>query len=153
MSEDALIRLENLRELGLGPAELKRAVGSSYQYWNDLLDGKKSFGEKAARKIEEALGMVRGALDIPGFSRNENDAMERKSPTAVKPVVGSQVASLAQALEFLANYFAGLESSDRKEAMRQISTLTDEPERHAKIAAAIEAMAGTAFAQGRQKAA
>ena len=66
MSEDALIRLGNLRKLGLGPADLSAAVGSSYQYWRDLLAGQKSFGEKAARKIEEALKLNRGWLDDAG---------------------------------------------------------------------------------------
>lgn len=63
MSDDALIRLENLKALNLGPTELSASVGSSYQYWRDLLAGHKSFGEKAARKIEEKLGLPRGSLD------------------------------------------------------------------------------------------
>jgi phage repressor protein C with HTH and peptisase S24 domain len=70
MSDDALIRLENLRALNIGPTELSAAVGSSYQYWRDLLAGKKSFGEKAARKIEDGLGLTRGSLDISGDSRS-----------------------------------------------------------------------------------
>lgn len=64
MSDDALIRLENLKALNLGPGELSASVGSSYQYWRDLLAGHKSFGEKAARKIEEKLGLARGSLDV-----------------------------------------------------------------------------------------
>lgn len=63
MSDDALIRLENLRKTKKTAVELAASVGSSYQYWRDLLDGKKSFGEKAARKIEGALGLPRGWLD------------------------------------------------------------------------------------------
>lgn len=64
MSDDALIRLQNLRALGLSPTELSKDVGSSYQYWRDLLAGKKSFGEKAARNIEEKLQLSRGHLDM-----------------------------------------------------------------------------------------
>jgi hypothetical protein len=64
MSEDALIRLSNLKALGYGPSELVKNVGSSYQYWRDLLAGNKSFGEKAARNIEEKLGLSRGQLDL-----------------------------------------------------------------------------------------
>lgn len=63
MSDDALIRVENLRKTGKTAAELASTVGSSYQYWRDLLDGKKSFGEKIARKIEAKLGLPRGWLD------------------------------------------------------------------------------------------
>ena len=66
MGEDALIRLENLRATKLGPSELSLRAGGRSSYWSDMLAGKKSFGEKAARKIEEALGMPRGALDKPG---------------------------------------------------------------------------------------
>jgi len=63
MSDNALIRLQNLHALGLGPTELVQQVGSTYPYWRDLLAGKKSFGEKIARRIEEALKLNRGYLD------------------------------------------------------------------------------------------
>jgi hypothetical protein len=67
VSEDKLIRLENLRRLckdrSLGPRELEEAVGGRYTYWRDLLAGEKSFGEKAARKIEESLKLPRNWLD------------------------------------------------------------------------------------------
>ena len=68
MVEDALIRLENLRALGHTPRELILRVGNSYAYWHDLLAGRKSFGEKAARNIEAKLGLVRGSLDLVGFA-------------------------------------------------------------------------------------
>lgn len=72
MSDDALIRLTNLKALGLGPTELSSRVGSSYQYWRDLLAGNKSFGEKAARNIEEKLSLVRGCLDMEdGLNRSK----------------------------------------------------------------------------------
>lgn len=77
MSEDALIRLANLRALDRAPADLAREVGNSYQYWRDLLAGKKSFGEKAARNIEEKLGLTRGALDVP------NGVQERSGDTTI----------------------------------------------------------------------
>lgn len=66
MSEDASIRRENLNRLKIGAKELSEKVGGRYTYWRDLLtDSKKSFGEKAARKIEEKLGLPRGSLDLP----------------------------------------------------------------------------------------
>jgi len=60
---DSLIRLENLRRLNKTAKELELAVGGRYTYWHDMLAGTKSFGEKAARKIEEKLGLVRGQMD------------------------------------------------------------------------------------------
>lgn len=64
MSEDALIRRANLKALGLSPRELANRVGNSYQYWRDLMETDKSFGEKTARNIEEKLGLERGRLDL-----------------------------------------------------------------------------------------
>lgn len=64
MSEDALIRRANLKNLGLSPRELSGRIGHSYQYWRDLLETNKSFGEKTARNIEEKLGLPRGQLDL-----------------------------------------------------------------------------------------
>jgi hypothetical protein len=71
MSDDRLIRVQNLNGLcaqrDWGPADLVREAGSSYSYWRDLLLGYKSFGEKAARSIEERLGLTPcGVLDQPG---------------------------------------------------------------------------------------
>lgn len=63
MSEDALIRLENLKRLKLDASALSNKVGSRTSYWHDLLAGKKSFGEKVARKIEEKLSLSRLSLD------------------------------------------------------------------------------------------
>lgn len=78
MSDDALIRLANLKALGHGPADLVRLVGSSYPYWRDLLAGNKSFGEKAARNIEEKLGLPRGCLDLAdGCGIQNSDSTNR----------------------------------------------------------------------------
>jgi hypothetical protein len=63
MNDDALIRLSNLKALGLTAKLLEQQVGGRYTYWRDLLAGQKSFGEKIARKIEEAMGYPRGYLD------------------------------------------------------------------------------------------
>lgn len=69
-SDDSLIRRKNLRRL---MAERKWATADlqpklqygRYTYWRDLLEegSSKSFGEKAARRIEEAAGLPRGWLD------------------------------------------------------------------------------------------
>lgn len=73
--ETAEIRRRNLlrlleRDFGGNKSELARAYDSENpkpQYFSDLLrkDSGKSFGEKAARKIEERTGLLPGQLDIP----------------------------------------------------------------------------------------
>lgn len=77
MSEDALIRLRNLKSLKLSARELSERIGGRYTYWRDLLEGDKSFGEKAARKIEAALDLPRGWLDGDGEppSKHPEEAM------------------------------------------------------------------------------
>jgi hypothetical protein len=63
VADDSLIRLKNLRRLNLSATELSARVGGRYTYWRDMLAGKKSFGEKISRKIEEQLDLARGSLD------------------------------------------------------------------------------------------
>jgi phage repressor protein C with HTH and peptisase S24 domain len=50
--------------------ELAQRLGSSYSYWRDMLAGIRSFGEKAARRIEQGLGLPNRWLDEP-HDRNE----------------------------------------------------------------------------------
>ena len=85
MSEDALIRLRNLKSLKLSATELSSRVGSRYTYWRDLLEGQKSFGEKIARKIEAAMGLPRGWMDgdgEPPSAHKEEAAQAGLSPVA-----------------------------------------------------------------------
>ncbi|WP_161728076.1 hypothetical protein [Methylibium sp. T29] len=71
MSDERLIRLELLKQVMKdrkinGPSGLLDACGySTYPYWRDLLAGIKTFGEKAARRIEDSLEpkLPRGYLD------------------------------------------------------------------------------------------
>jgi hypothetical protein len=94
MAEDATIRRTNLRRLFAvrrwGAADLVKAAGKTYSYWNDLLKSdKKSFGEKAARSLESALGLPRGWLDqaeaeVPAAATSaagEPQAAYRQAPT------------------------------------------------------------------------
>lgn len=85
MSDDALIRRENLRALNISATDLVKSVGSSYQYWRDLMAGKKSFGEKAARRIEEGVGLPRGSLDVPGIKPLEK--LTEVPPPVDEPVL------------------------------------------------------------------
>lgn len=67
-----MIRRTNLQRLAAarswGPSELSSHIGGRYSYWSDMLrDGShKSFGERAARNIEERLDLPRGWLDQEG---------------------------------------------------------------------------------------
>lgn len=98
MSEDALIRLENLKALKLGPTELSLRVGSRTSYWSDLMAGRRSFGEKVARKIEAGLNLPRGSLDEPPESRVTiiDSSVVATSP---KPILSNLALSLATMLD------------------------------------------------------
>ena len=75
MNEDSLIRRENLKLLKLTPKLLSDTVGGRPSYWSDMLNNDtKSFGEKIARKVEAAHGLVRGSLDEPGGAKRDTDA-------------------------------------------------------------------------------
>lgn len=89
MSDDALIRLENLRALNISATDLVKSVGSSYQYWRDLMAGNKSFGEKAARRIEEGVGLPRGSLDDPMTARVSGNTVKYSSEPARPVITGS----------------------------------------------------------------
>lgn len=69
MSEDALIRLQNLRSYCAarkwGPADLASNTGRSKSQCSDMLRGQKSFGEKIARDFEQRLGLPRNWFDQP----------------------------------------------------------------------------------------
>ena len=96
MSDDAGIRLENLKKLKLGAADLRDRLGSSYSLWSDLIKGRKSFGEKLARRIEEGLVLPRGWLDaasdeVPVLP--PLDQRRQMPQSARRPDVGSAVES------------------------------------------------------------
>ena len=55
--------------------------------------------------------------------------------------------TLAQLLEGLSDYLVEMDMDDRRSAVRQIAELADTPQRHAKIAASITAMAPPAAFQ------
>lgn len=65
MSDDALIRRQNLRKLGKTATELATLGIGKYSYWAAMLaeGSTKAFGEKAARQLEERLKLARGSLD------------------------------------------------------------------------------------------
>ena len=72
-AEDSEIRLANFKALWDAqrwtPALLASNCGSSASQWSDLYYGRKSFGEKIARKIESGMNLVRLSLDDPEGAR------------------------------------------------------------------------------------
>lgn len=52
-------------ECGGNRNELARRIGRSPSQTNDMLNGRKSFGEKIARAIEDQIGKPHGWLDLP----------------------------------------------------------------------------------------
>jgi hypothetical protein len=94
MSDDSLIRLENLKSLKLTARELSEKVGGRISYWNDMLSGNKSFGEKIARKIEEKLGLPRGSLDLV-------DGEAVIAQAAIKPPASPEAMMLAHLFDEL----------------------------------------------------
>lgn len=67
MAVDAEIRRENFRTIcrarGLTPSLAAERYGRRVSFWSDLLNGRKAFGEKLARAIEEQMGLAPLALD------------------------------------------------------------------------------------------
>ena len=87
MSEEAVIRLENLKRLKLGAIELKARLGRGPSFWSDLLRGKKSFGEKLARDLEEGLQLPRGWLDAVGAELPASTNVERQAHNVSLPTL------------------------------------------------------------------
>lgn len=88
VSDEKLIRVRALKSVlaGRGIPAAKQAAylalnaGSGRKsYWSGVLGGHRSFGEKAARGLEESLGLPRGTLDDPGPER------EPTQPPVVRP--------------------------------------------------------------------
>lgn len=93
-SDDTLIRRQNLRKLMAirqwAVADLNGNLGwGRYTYWRDLLENPdKSFGEKVARKIEEAAKDVpRGWLDMDHSASDQPISVQApRSGNAPPPV-------------------------------------------------------------------
>ena len=68
MADDAAIRLANFKAYwgdSWSPSAAARLLWGTPSLWSDLYNGRKSFGEKIARQIEEKLGLTRLSLDDP----------------------------------------------------------------------------------------
>jgi len=160
MSEDALIRLENLKRMNKTPKELEMAVGGRYTYWHDMLAGTKSFGEKAARKIEEKLGLYRGQLD----QENSISAATLTAPTGTLSAAGSAskqwpaTVNTAQCatdtiaiVDTLLDKMAATDQTDRAMIGATLAALAANPHDAKKRDLLLQMLDSSAFAEVRQK--
>lgn len=138
MSDDALIRLENLAALGRSPSDLSRLTGKSYQYWRDLLAGKKSFGEKAARNIEEKLGLLRGCLDVSEGCIGRELKMNAVAPPEVGAITRIGPTTPRQALDTLGALISEADDLTRDQIKPLFARMCDEPGRIPEILKRIE---------------
>jgi transcriptional regulator with XRE-family HTH domain len=137
MNDDALIRLANLKALNLTPKDLSDRVGGRVSYWADLLRGEKSFGEKAARKIEEQLGIPRLSLDTA-------DADEPiPTPRAITEETLPEPDALYEALEVLSKALAELDEEARSLVGHSLSRLAQDPSKLSNISQHIRTLVFT----------
>lgn len=81
MADDAAIRRKNLNRFmhaaGLKPSDMAVRFYGRVSYWSDLArDSAKPFGEKAARRLEEAAGLPRLWLDTPDAALEASEQMK-----------------------------------------------------------------------------
>lgn len=163
MSDDALIRRENLKALNRSATELSALLGSRYTYWRDLLNGSKSFGERAARRIEEGLGLPRGALDKPNKGKNHGNPGLPLSETSTnvdddgaKGVIPIAMpyspTNLSATILLLGSLLGALDHRSRKMIGLLLTDLAESPDDAQDVAAKASALATTQRAVTKNKA-
>lgn len=128
MSDDAAIRRANLRRISTDANVLRdRAGRGGYSYWAALLNGSKSFGEKAARSIEADLQLPRGWLDqahadaAPPVAREEPARFTAVPPKPAAP-------ALEQALPVVLEALARLPAARAVSVRAQLDLVMGHPE-------------------------
>lgn len=82
----AAIRRRNLRARVKAPAELQSVLGGRPSYWSDLLrDEDKAFGEKVARRIEEARDWPDKCVDEDGDASDQSQTRVAHPPCPQSP--------------------------------------------------------------------
>lgn len=149
MSDDALIRLQNLKATDLTPTVLAKRVGGRTSYWSDLLRGQKSFGEKVARKVEEKLGWPRGCLDddggCPEIAGTSDDGGasdgQNASPSLIPTKVTYSPSNLNSTIVLLGNLLGALDDRSRKMLGHLLGDLAAAPDEAQDIANKASALA------------
>jgi hypothetical protein len=152
MSDDALIRLSNLKATGVTAKQLEAVKVGRYTYCRDLLAGQKSFGEKAARKIEEKMGWPRGCLDTDegcnlhsssGQSSSAREPLRRdtEEPNSTIPTaVTYSPSNLKTTILLLGNLLGALDKRSREiigSMLKDLALHTDDAQDIADKAAAL----------------
>jgi len=167
MSDDALIRLSNLKATGVTAKQLQARGIGRYTYCRDLLAGHKSFGEKAARKIEEKMGWPRGCLDAddgcPPTEQTEVLQEDQRSeasterdgdtedPTSIPIAVTYTPKNLKATILLLGNLLGALDQRSRKLIGHLLSDLADSPDDAQDVADKASALATTQKAVTKDK--
>lgn len=155
MSDDALIRISNLKAMGVTAKQLQEAGIGRYTYCRDLLAGQKSFGEKIARKIEEKMGWPRGCLDsdygcdTKSYKPGETLQVSRESdgdtltPTTIPTEVTYTRSNLKSTILLLGNLLGALDQRSRKMIGHLLSELAESPDDAQDVAEKASALATT----------
>lgn len=155
VAEDSQIRLTNLRLLlasrGLSVAGASRQFGRSVSFWSDMLNGRKSFGERLARRIEEQAQLPRGALDRP-LARDELPtpdvlvASEPPGPWGASP----QSRSRSLSLEAFLTQLAAMPRSRGMAVSAALSQVCGHPERLEETWETLDALVSSDLLSGRR---
>lgn len=151
MNDNTLIRLENLRALGKKPGELATATGLSKQYWSNMLRGKKSFGETAARNLEEKLELPRLFLDedhsavtksavkidvdegitdeMEGDSAENESAQSQRIPTSMPPTA----TNLKSAILLMGSLIGALDGRRRRHIRDLLNDLIEQVDNRSEV--------------------
>jgi hypothetical protein len=109
----------------------------------------KMLGKAQARRIEATLGLPEGWMDTAPDERQPTglslaEAQPIYMAERMKTPASTNRLNLAAALAVLADCFASMDESTRRKSAGLVADLANDPSAHAKVARAIEAMAGTA---------
>ena len=136
MSEDAAIRRQRLRSLKLSAKDLQAKAGKSPSYWRDLLGlESKSFGEKAARYIEDKLELPPRWLDgiehttaLPAAGRSTAHTLVVQATHATPTQIADALLSAPEAVrEELAQVLAQLVKTGSSAYCQRLAELLAAP--------------------------
>lgn len=111
-----------IKDSGVGPGTITR-----------IKEQGTSVGVDVIEKVATALKVDPWQLMHPKLGEIDLPSNRPLAPVDIAQAAIKGVATLEQSLEGLATYLATLDDSDRREAMKMIASLSDSPERHARL--------------------